>query len=74
MCKGEFEADVRDDLLVQICDFSTEEQAEALALIVEFSPAFENEDQPRYAFRVDRQTIQDLVDALYGLVKYEKSE
>ena len=70
----EFSADVRRNLSVQIVDLSTQDEAEVLALFVGFSPAFENEDRPRYAFRVDRRGIQDLVDVLYDLVKYEKSE
>lgn len=70
---GVFSANIRDDLSVQIYDFSGADEAEALGLVLEFSPAFEEEAQC-YVFRTDRQAIQELVDFLYDLIKYQKSE
>lgn len=66
--------DIRRDLHVQIADLSTEDEAEALALICTFQKPFSGEENEVCIFRVDRQAIQDLVDVLYDLVKYEKSE
>ena len=65
---------LRRDLHVQICDFSTADEAEALGMILTFRRAFSEEGHERYVFRIDRQSVQDLIDALYDLVKYEKSE
>ena len=65
---------VRSALRVQIARLSTEDQAEALALILTFRKAFSEEGNEVCIFRVDRLAIQDLVDALYPLVKYEKAD
>ena len=61
----------------QIYDFSTGDEEEALAFVLEFSnPDSQKGDDPipPHVFRVDRRGVQDLVDRLYDLVKYEKSE
>ena len=73
----ELSGNIRTDLQFQIYDFSTEGEAEALAFVLEFSSPDSQEGDnpiPPHVFRVDRRGVQDLVDRLYDLVRYEKSE
>ena len=70
----ELSGNVRTDLKIKVYDFSAPTEAEALAIVLEHSPSFpEQDEKDRYIFRVDRQELQELVDSLYDLVKYEKS-
>ena len=68
-----FSRNIRESLDIKIYDLSTANEAEALALVLEHSPAFAQQDQEKdcYIFRVDRQELQELIDLPYDLVKYE---
>lgn len=68
---------IRTNLKLQVYDFALESEAEALALVLTFENPDSSKDAegiPPHIFRVDRLEIQSLVDRLYNLVKYQKSE
>lgn len=68
--RGQFLGDFRESLSVEIYDLSTQDEAEALALVLEI-PKASGQDRP--VFRVDRQGLLDLADAFYELFGGEKS-
>ena len=63
-----FLGDVRTSLEFDLCDVSTEHEAEALALVLGF-PKSADELPDRYVFRVDRQSLEHLINTLSQFLK-----
>ena len=58
-----FLGDVRRNLHFELYDVSESDEVEALALVLEF-PEHSDQGAKRHVFRVDRQSLECLVDSL----------
>ena len=67
-----FLGDVRGNLSLELHDLSEKREAEALALVVEYSKNGSSQADSRLVFRVDRQSLEHLAGSLDELLKQER--
>ena len=68
-----FLGEVRKNLHFELYDVSASDEVEALALVLEF-PEHSDQGAKRHVFRVDRQSLECLVDSLSQTLKQGEAD